>query len=98
MVLRIVAAESFMVPFSRSNPTPKLVSNSAMKAMSASFGTLESTSGDSVRSAAAMSGKAAFLAPLMGIAPASRTPPSMRMRSMNCLFLARVRAEGKRGS
>jgi hypothetical protein len=53
-----------------------------MNAISASHGMLVSTSGLSLNRLAAMSGNAAFLAPLMAISPLSRAPPLMRMRSI----------------
>ena len=51
--------------------TPKLSSSSAMARTSASRGTLARVSGSGVRSDAAISLRAAFLAPLMGISPFS---------------------------
>jgi hypothetical protein len=53
-----------------------------MKATSASLGTLLSVSGASVSKHAAISGKAAFLAPLIGISPLRRAPPLILILSM----------------
>ena len=55
-----------------------------MVAISARCGRLASLSGSAVSSAAAISGSAAFLAPLIGISPCSRRPPRMRILSMRC--------------
>src|SRR5262249_28922495 len=63
---------------------------------SASRGTLARIRGSAVRSDAAMSFRAAFLAPLMGISPFSGCPPRMRIRSMANL-VAGAKAQGKAG-
>ena len=55
--------------------------------MSASTGTLRNVSGSSLRSAAVISGSAAFFAPPMGIVPESGLPPRMRILSMLRYFL-----------
>ena len=53
-----------------------------MNATSASLGTLVSVSGASVSRHAAINGKAAFLAPLIGISPLRRAPPLILILSM----------------
>src|SRR5439155_14346040 len=49
---------------------------------SARSGRLARTSGSPVKRLAAISGRAAFLAPPIGIVPLSGVPPRIRMRSM----------------
>ena len=53
--------------------------------MSASTGTWRKISGSSLRSAAVISGSAAFLAPPMGMVPESGFPPRMRILSITDL-------------
>src|SRR5262245_17098101 len=55
---------------------------------SASLGTLRRTRVSRVSRLAIINGNAAFFAPLMGIVPVKRSPPTMRMRSMAFPFLA----------
>ena len=54
-----------------------------MKAMSARSGRLVSRSVSSVKRLAAMSGRAAFLAPLITISPLSGWPPRILILSIN---------------
>ena len=54
----------------------------AMVPMSSMSGTLVNSSGSSVRRAAAMTGRAAFLLPEIATSPVSRPPPVMRSRSI----------------
>ena len=58
--------------------------------MSRTRGTFVRTTGSRVRSAAAMAGKAAFLAPLMVTFPSSRLPPLIRNLSIAALFPRRT--------
>src|SRR5262249_37451707 len=51
-------------------------------------GTLRKTRVSRVSKLAIIKGNAAFFAPLMGIVPVKRSPPTMRMRSMASPFLA----------
>src|SRR4051794_31052631 len=62
--------------------TPKLLRIRRSEAISASLGTLMSSSVSSVSREAIISGKAAFLAPEIGIVPLRGAPPRMRMRSI----------------
>src|SRR3954469_9437466 len=62
--------------------TPKLLMILKRDEISASLGTLPSSSVSSVSRLAIMRGKAAFLAPEIGIFPLSGAPPRMRMRSI----------------
>ncbi len=70
-------------PPRRSPPisTPIGVNRFAMVAMSARSGTFDKDSTPSVKMLAAMIGRAAFLAPLIGMAPESGLPPLMRILS-----------------
>src|ERR1700689_442252 len=70
------------VPAVRSTATPKLLSKSAMARTSARRGTLERLSFSDVSRQAAISFRAAFLAPLMGISPLRRAALRMRIRSI----------------
>src|SRR5262245_39302297 len=58
----------------------------ARRLTSASRGTLCSVRGSRVRRLAIIRGSAAFLAPLIGIVPFRRWPPTMRIRSMVTLL------------
>ncbi len=69
-------------PGVHSTDTPSWLRMSAINDTSASLGTLLSVSGSSVRRHAAISGSAAFLAPLIGISPFRRAPPRILIRSM----------------
>src|SRR5690242_20511572 len=62
--------------------TPCWPSRFAMVRISARSGRLAKTSGSAVKRLAAISGRAAFLAPPIGIVPVSGVPPRIRMRSM----------------
>src|SRR5947209_5662017 len=62
--------------------TPCWPSRFAMVRISARSGRLARTSGSAVKRLAAISGRAAFLAPPIGIVPVSGVPPRIRMRSM----------------
>jgi hypothetical protein len=62
--------------------TPKLLRMRRRDEMSASRGTLTSSSVSSVRRLAIISGRAAFLAPEIGIEPLRGAPPRMRIRSI----------------
>ena len=66
----------------RSTVTPKLLRRSAMARTSARRGTLERLSFSDVSRQAAISFRAAFLAPLMGISPLRRAALRMRIRSI----------------
>src|SRR5438045_386526 len=61
---------------------PCCTSRLAIVRMSARSGRLASTSGSAVNRLAAISGNAAFLAPPIGIAPASGAPPRIRILSI----------------
>ena len=71
--------------------TPSCRSISAMNMTSARLGTFVRCSGASVKRLAAISGSAAFFAPLIGTAPRSRRPPTTRMRSIVPRVLRRRR-------
>jgi hypothetical protein len=67
--------------------TPRQRSSSAMVPMSINAGTFDRRSGLSVSRHAAISGNAAFLAPLISIVPRSGRPPRIRMLSMSSRHL-----------
>src|SRR5262249_14880305 len=62
--------------------TPSWASRLAMVVMSATWGKLPKVSVSSVRREAAISGRAAFLAPPIWISPLRRRPPRMRILSL----------------
>ena len=78
----------------RSTATPCCASNWFMVWMSARRGTFDSTSRSSVSIPAAISGKAAFLAPPMAISPARGRPPRIRKRSISVTSSAARRRAG----
>src|SRR5690606_25943582 len=65
-----------------------------MVAMSARCGTLDRVSVRSVSRAAAISGRAAFLAPPIGMEPSSGLPPRNRIGSINSLIHKSCRPRG----
>ena len=67
---------------SRVTDSPCWASSPAMVVTSARSGALVSVSGPSDSSAVAISGRAAFFAPEIGMVPAKARPPRMRMRSI----------------
>src|SRR5437660_1643740 len=86
------------VPSSRSALTPICPSNVCIVRTSFRRGTLESTSGSGVSSAAQRIGSAAFLAPETRISPSSRVPPSINSLSTSVLSLPlRPLRGGQRG-
>ena len=62
--------------------TPNFWRRRVIDAISANRGRLEKCRGLSVKRHAASSGKAAFLAPLMGISPYKALPPRIRILSI----------------
>ncbi len=64
--------------------------------MSARTGTWRKVSGSSLRSAAVISGSAAFLAPPMGMVPESGLPPRMRILSIDLNHSAKARGNVRR--
>ncbi len=75
-----------------STAMPCCASRLRMVSMSARRGTLVSTSRSSVSSPAAISGRAAFLAPPIAISPCNGRPPRMRILSIGGSFYIRGRA------
>ncbi len=65
------------------NSAPNSFRRSAIEAMSARLGTFARVSPSSDSNPAAIRGKAAFLAPLIGISPTRGCPPLMRRRSID---------------
>src|SRR5690606_20259241 len=62
--------------------TPSTCNSRHIEATSIKSGTFSSSSGWSLKRHAAISGRAAFLAPLISIVPRSGTPPLIRRRSI----------------
>src|SRR5689334_8577307 len=80
----------------RCTATPMRARSFAIVATSMSRGTLESSSGSAVRSAAHMIGRAAFFAPETATSPSSGRPPRIRSLSTGPPFVGRERAHRER--
>ena len=69
-------------PLSVATDAPMLAIRRDMVRMSTTFGSRRNATGSAVSRVAARAGRAAFLAPLMGMLPDRRRPPSICMACM----------------